>query len=142
MPRKLIKAKAPKRKGRKPIYRRDAKVADLVQLLASCGDLVTQAVAAKAAKLTVKTFLRYYEADWRMGRGLALAKVAHALYSTALDRGTPGAVTAAIFYLKTHGGKDWLEPPTRLQGTEDGPPIRIESLSDAQLGILLKRLKS
>lgn len=67
-----------------------------------------------------KTLARAFRADLDQGKAKASALVAQSLFKKATQGSGPGAVTAAIFWLKTQAR--WKEPPPGDENDDDMTP--------------------
>ena len=114
----------------------------LVTLHASIGipqaDIVLHIINPKTGRpIDQETLTRHF------GHELAIAKTQGiAFAANCLTRQmAAGNVAAAIFWLKVQAR--WKEPAQALEhmGVDGAPPIRVESLTDEQLEILIARLK-
>lgn len=75
--------------------------------MASAG--VLRDVIARVVGIDEKTLRKHYRAELDTAAPLANAAVARSLFAKATSDTHPGAVAAAIFWLKTRAG--WREPP-------------------------------
>lgn len=91
----------PKRKGSPKRYLKTPEVSQLVELHAALGTVHTD--IAQIVNVPYNTLRKHYHDELHLGQVKATAKVAGALYKSALE----GNTTAQIFWLKTRGG--WKE---------------------------------
>lgn len=93
---------------------------------------------ARVLRISDVTLRKHLAYEIEMGLPKAHADVGHTLFMKSV--GGPGRdwqkadTTAAIFYAKTQMG--WREPGKEIEVVD----LRIESLSDRQLNILLERI--
>jgi DNA-binding XRE family transcriptional regulator len=101
---------------------------DKVGLLTAFG--VSQEGVAAELGINRETLVKYYSEDLARGLDRAIGRVGAKLFSTAMGN-TPGATTAAIFFLKVKGG--WREQIALTNN--DGSDILsgIEHATDEQL---------
>jgi hypothetical protein len=89
-----------------------------VSELAACG--VRQEIIAKRVGIDPKTLRKAFRKELREGKADACAIVAESLFRKATGDGK-GAVTAAIFWLKTQAG--WKETSAIEHSGKDGEPL-------------------
>ena len=91
-------------RGGRPPYQRDERVARQVEAMAGYG--IPLAQVAKVIGVSENTLRKYYPNEIELGATKANAKVIESLFRKATGDGQ-GAVTAAIFWIKTRCG--WKE---------------------------------
>jgi len=102
-----------------------------VAIMSACGAphvLIMQKITNNQTgkPLSRHTFTAAFKSELSEGRGEANSLVAQSLFKKATGNG-PGAVVAAIFWLKTRAG--WKEPATDTNLTVS----RVEKLTDEEL---------
>lgn len=81
--------------------------------------------------LDAKTLRKHFREELDTGATMANAKVAESLYNQATKGSGAGAVTAAIFWLKTRAR--WKEAPQTLEHTgKDGAPIEHADMTPGE----------
>ena len=83
---------------------------------------IPQPNIASVVGVDAKTLRKYFSDEIENGTTRAITKVARSLFRTACGTG-PGAITAAIFFLKTRAG--WKETAVHEHGGIGGGPIII-----------------
>jgi hypothetical protein len=100
-----------------------------VELLASYG--VPQSYIAREIGVSAGTLRKYYRHELEHGLAAANAKVAEALFNTAVGGG-PQSVTACIFWLKSRAG--WTEKQKlEIENAGNGAPHDMERRINALL---------
>lgn len=130
-----------KRNGRPPHIPTD-QLRGLVKWLRIAG--YREDKVAEAMGLDAKTLRKHYRDELDNAKAQTDAMVTNGLVLNAIG-GPKGAwekvnITAAIFYAKTQMG--WKETTAFEHAGKDGAPIKIESLTDAQLEILISRISN
>lgn len=87
---------------------------------------ITQEGIAKVIGISVDTLVKYYREEIDTALDKANAQVAGSLFRKATSESHPGAVTAAIFWMKTRGR--WKETNALEVGGVDGGPMRSETV--------------
>ena len=125
-----------KSKGGRPPYEPDQKDRDFAIAMAAHG--ANQDEIARVLRISDVTLRKHLAYEVEMGLPRAHADVGHTLFMKSVggpERDWHKAdTTAAIFYAKTQMGS--REPPKEIEVGD----LRIESLSDRQLDILLERI--
>lgn len=131
--------------GRKPFQPTDADrrlVASLAGFGAPHEYIASQVINPQTGKpLTAKTLRAHFRAELDTAKDKTNALVAQALFKQATGTGK-GAVTAAIFWLKTQAG--WKETPKRIELTgEDGGPVeqRTTVVDEKQVAAAVAKLE-
>lgn len=83
---------------------------------------IPQPDIARVIGIDPKTLRKYYDEELATATAKANAKVAESLYKKALGDG-PGAVTSAIFWMKTRAG--WRETSVVDHNSSDGS-LRVQ----------------
>lgn len=123
----------------RPTYQPTQKERDQVKLLVGLG--TPQEKIAKIIGIAENTLRKHFADELETGLANMNAQVAASLYKTATQGKGHGAVTAAIFWLKTQAG--WKEKQTLEHTGKDGGPIktdstvRLDALDDQQLRALV-----
>lgn len=92
-----------------------------VTLMAGIG--LTHDQIAKVMQISDETLRKYYDEELSTGEAKLTAMVANNLYNIAIGSGQ-GAVTAAIFWMKTRAG--WREVSRNEITGADGGAIKVE----------------
>ncbi|MCY1226505.1 hypothetical protein D9M68_643120 [compost metagenome] len=131
--------------GRKPFQPTDADrrlVASLAGFGAPHEYIASQVINPQTGKpLTAKTLRARFRSELDNAKDKTNALVAQALFKQATGTGK-GAVTAAIFWLKTQAG--WKETPKRIELTgEDGGPVeqRTTVVDEKQVAAAVAKLE-
>ena len=131
--------------GRKPFQPTDTDrrlVASLAGIGAPHEYIASQVINPQTGKpLTAKTLRAHFRAELDNAKDKTNALVAQALFKQATGTGK-GAVTAAIFWLKTRAG--WKETPKRIELTgEDGGPVeqRTTVVDEKQVAAAVAKLE-
>lgn len=95
---------APKNKGGRPPHKPTEALRKQVEAMAGYG--ITQPDIARCLSIHQETMRIHYRDELDLGLVKANTAIAQSLYKKAMAEGT-GAVTAAIFWLKTRAG--WKE---------------------------------
>lgn len=110
--------------GRKR-FQPDDKQRLTVSIMAACGmpheEIARQVINPDTGlPISEKTLRSAFREDLDQGKAKASALVAQSLFKKATQGSGPGAVTAAIFWLKTQAR--WKEPPPGDDDEDDVPP--------------------
>ena len=97
---------------------------DRKQVSAMAGFGLKHDQIAKIIGISDETLRKYYSHELDVAESMMNAQIAQNLYSIANSKG-PGAITAAIFWLKTRAG--WRETSRTEVTGKDGGAIEIES---------------
>ena len=108
---------------------------DEVMMMAVCG--IPQETIAKIMRISINTLIKYYRHELDHGMELCNGKVAGSLYRKATSDTHPGAVTAAIFWLKVRNG--WKEPPVTIDQTLQILDKRASDMTNDELVSLIAR---
>jgi hypothetical protein len=121
--------------GRKPFVPTDEQ-RKLVSTMSAMGlshDQICVFLPMKSGKpMSRSTLIRHFRAELDHGALKATVKVAQNLFSIATSQ-EAGAVTAAIFWLKTRGGDAWREKTKLEVSGADGGPIKTEAVTVEQV---------
>ncbi len=95
------------------------------QVESMCGFGIKEDDIARSIGISDVTLRKYYREELDNGITKANTAVAQSLYKKAMGEGT-GAVTAAIFWLKTRAG--WKETVVNEHSGPDGAPIPVSAV--------------
>ena len=114
-----------------------------VRIMAACGmpheQICSQIINPSTGRaIDAKTLRRAFRAELDDGMATANALVAQSLFKKATGEGK-GAVTAAIFWLKTKAG--WKETQAVELTGKDGAPIQQATVTPEQLAEAVRNVR-